>query len=199
MPYKDKARTKIESDKYYKKNKYKILIAKKLYYQKNKIEIAAYNKIYRKDNKEKLKIYKKEYDKSYDLIYRERRNKLANLRCKNDIDYKIKRNIRTRIYSVLKGKKKSKSTAELLGMSIKDFKIWIEGQFTERMSWDNYGKWHIDHVYPCSLFNLEQPYEQKICFNWFNLQPLWARENLIKSNKLYIDAEKESYITGNSI
>ena len=54
------------------------------------------------------------------------------------------------------------------------------------MSWSNYGihGWHIDHVIPCSKFNLKNLDEQNKCFNYQNLQPLWAEENIKKSNKL---------------
>ena len=51
------------------------------------------------------------------------------------------------------------------------------------MNWDNYGQWHIDHIRPCASFNLLDPIEQKICFHYTNLQPLWAEDNLKKSNK----------------
>jgi len=63
-------------------------------------------------------------------------------------------------------------------------KKWLTFLFTENMSWDNYGKWHIDHVKPCNSFNLAEESEQKICFNWKNLQPLWAKDNLEKGGKI---------------
>lgn len=54
------------------------------------------------------------------------------------------------------------------------------------MSWANYGYygWHVDHIIPCSVFDLSEPEQQKICFNYKNLQPLWAIENMKKSCKL---------------
>ena len=54
------------------------------------------------------------------------------------------------------------------------------------MSWENYGihGWHIDHIIPCDFFNLQDPVEQYMCFRWQNLQPLWAKDNLKKSNKI---------------
>lgn len=53
------------------------------------------------------------------------------------------------------------------------------------MSWDNHGKfWHIDHITPCKSFDLTDPIQQKICFNYMNLQPLWNYENLQKNIKL---------------
>ena len=51
------------------------------------------------------------------------------------------------------------------------------------MTWKNYGEWHIDHIKPCSKFNLTDEEEQKKCFNYKNLQPLWASENTSKGAK----------------
>jgi hypothetical protein len=51
------------------------------------------------------------------------------------------------------------------------------------MNWQNYGQWHIDHIRPCASFDLKDPIEQAKCFNYTNLQPLWAKENLSKGAK----------------
>ena len=60
--------------------------------------------------------------------------------------------------------------------------------------WNNYGEWHLDHVKPCSSYNLTNETEIKECFNWKNYQPLWKKDNMSKSNKIninYIEQHKE--------
>ena len=95
-------------------------------------------------------------------------------------------NLRRRVSLALNGLNKSKSTIELLGCTIDEFKIYISNKFDSQMSWDNYGiyGWHIDHIIPCSSFDLTDPKQQKICFHYTNLQPLWAIDNLKKGNKI---------------
>ena len=73
---------------------------------------------------------------------------------------------------------------ELLDCSISELKLYIESQFQSGMTWDNYGAWHLDHVIPCDAYDLSDPEQQKLCFHYTNLQPLWAEENLMKHNKL---------------
>lgn len=51
------------------------------------------------------------------------------------------------------------------------------------MSWENYGKWHVDHIRPCASFNLADEEEQRVCFHYTNLQPLWGHDNCSKNNK----------------
>lgn len=104
------------------------------------------------------------------------------------------RHIAFRVYSTTKHriwhgvhtrKTKPSKVSNLLGCS-KEFLIgWLEQQFQPGMSWDNYGRygWHIDHKRPLSSFDLTDPTQQKICFHYTNLQPLWWRDNLSKRNK----------------
>lgn len=103
---------------------------------------------------------------------------------KTDCNFAIKENLRNRIYYAIKDAQKSKHTLELLGCSIEYLKDYLEKQFEPGMSWDNYGEWHIDHIIPCSYFDLTDPIQQQICFNFRNLQPLWAKDNNQKKNKL---------------
>ncbi len=135
----------------------------------NKIRIKIYQRKYRKSNKKILNHKKK-------LYLREKRI--------NDVAYKIKKNIQRRIVLALKGESKSKNTIELLGCSINYFKKHIEKKFTLGMNWKNYGYgWHLDHIIPCCKFDLSKKEDQLKCFNYKNVQPLWALENINKSGK----------------
>lgn len=89
---------------------------------------------------------------------------------------KLIRNLRNRINSSLMGLEKSKPTKELLGCTIDFLKEYLEFKFTKGMTWGNRGihGWHIDHIRPCTSFDLSDPEQQKLCFNYTNLQPLWA-------------------------
>ena len=106
------------------------------------------------------------------------------LRRKIDINFKIRCNLGTRIWDSLKHNYKSASTLKLIGCPIGFLKKHLESQFKLGMSWNNYGKWHIDHIIPCASFDLSKSEEQQKCFNWTNLQPLWAEDNLSKSDKI---------------
>jgi hypothetical protein len=83
------------------------------------------------------------------------------------------------------GGHKSKSTIALLGMDLSEFRVYIQGQFRDGMTWENYGPvWHLDHVRPCAKFNLTDPGQQCICFKWDNIQPLLVKENLQKGDRV---------------
>lgn len=92
--------------------------------------------------------------------------------------------MRNRIYYALKNNTKTLSTIELLGVnSIEELWQYLEKKFTEGMTRKNYGKWHIDHIRPCSSFDFSDPNQQKECFHYTNLQPLWAKDNFKKGNR----------------
>jgi len=97
--------------------------------------------------------------------------------------FKIADNLRRRVNSALHGKSKSSSTEKLLGCSIRELLNYLQKKFTSDMSMENYGKvWEIDHIIPCSKFDLSKTNEQKICFHFTNLQPLPIIENRKKSS-----------------
>lgn len=129
-------------------------------------------KNYYDNNKETANRYKAPYER---------------MRSMTDYDFKLLKTLRCRLYHALLHQKTNKktSTVELLGCTIKFAREYLEAKFKPDMSWENHGDWHIDHIKPCSSFDLKSEIEQKMCFHYTNLQPLWAKENLSKSNKEY--------------
>lgn len=97
-----------------------------------------------------------------------------------NINLRLSIRLRSRLYDAFKGIRKSTHTMELLGCSIKELKQHLESQFQLGMTWDNYGKWHLDHIRPLASFDLAQPSQQRLACHWTNLQPLWAIDNLRK-------------------
>ena len=105
---------------------------------------------------------------------------------KKDPEFKLMKTLRSRLGSAIKNQNATKSdnTMKLIGCSISFLKGYLEARFTEGMTWENHGKWHIDHIKPCSSFNLLDEKEQQECFHYKNLQPLWADDNLSKGDKI---------------
>lgn len=139
---------------------------------------------WKKANKEKTRRYRKSYEKKNRAKINIYRNSRHEYRYQHDPEYRIRKNLRTRVSRALKGINKSAKTVELLGCSIPELQEHLEKQFKPGMEWSNYGKWHVDHIMPCAFFDLTNPAEQKKCFHYTNLQPLWAAENLKKHASL---------------
>ena len=156
------------------KEKHKELTKK--WFENNQEKHKANQKKYNENNKERFTEWRKDwYDKNRDTINEKNREKR-----KNDPVFKITTNLRNRVCKTIQKGYKSAKTLELLGCSREELMAHIESQFTEGMSWDKYGTFHIDHIKPCSAFNLLDPEEQRKCFHYTNLQPLWAIDNLKK-------------------
>ena len=136
-------------------------------------------KEWREENREKMNVRKREYRKlphrrEYDKEYKKSPQQV------------IRSRLSTRIYLALKklNMKKCESLSNIIGCTLKELKIHMERQFKSGMSWKNQAEWHIDHIIPCSAFDLTDPEQQKQCFHFTNLRPLWAEENLKKHKKL---------------
>lgn len=120
------------------------------------------------------------YGKFMDSVVRYQRKKF-----KTDPSYRIKCCLYSRLYHIISKQNtvKAQSTLKLLGCEIETLREHLEKGFKSGMTWNNHGEWHIDHIKPCSSFDLTKLKEQQKCFHFTNLQPLWARENQIKGNK----------------
>lgn len=153
------------------------------YYVNHKVERNAKNKEYRETSEyDKLsrEKYRKEYQESGRSTANHRRRR------REDLDFRFLTQLRSRVNSALKGSVKNHKTKTLLSCTIAHLKQHLESQFTEGMTWENYGRggWHVDHIVPCSYFDLSIEENQFICFHYLNLQPLWWRDNLTKSGKV---------------
>ena len=145
---------------------------------------ATYQRQYRKDNPESVKEYNKlwgERNPDYGKKYARARQK--RLYGKDEI-YTLKILLRTRLTKVLNRERvpKTTDTRTMLGCGYRDLKEHLEKQFTDGMSWENQGDWHIDHIVPLSSANNKEELYQ--LFHYKNLQPLWAKDNLSKGKKL---------------
>jgi len=144
-------------------------ICNKNYRVKNKEKIQKWQAEYRKENKEYFSSYSKQYHKK---------------RLKTDPKYKMAHLLRIRVSDALMAKRwnKNNSLKKYLGCSLKDFISHIESMFSFGMTWENHGKWHVDHIVPLSsAATAEDLYA--LC-HYTNLQPLWALDNIRKGSSL---------------
>lgn len=146
---------------------------------------AEQQKDWRSRNKERNSINVRNGVKAhYDRFKKENGYSLGKFYERDNIILKISKRLRSRFNQAFKRNSKVGSAVKDLGCSIEDFKNYLESKFQEGMTWDNYGQWHIDHVKPLSSFNLMDIEEVIKACHYTNLQPLWAKDNLSKSNKI---------------
>lgn len=180
-----------KQNKRYNENKEIINKERRQYYHDNKAEITEkrrkcaesinkkarerYPKI-REKNKEKCRKYGKSNRKKLTIKEMKRYHSNPN--------FKLKKILRSRLYDALNGNIKNGSAVEDLGCSIEFLIKYIETKFTESMTWDNYGEWHIDHIKPLASFDLTDRKQLLEACHYTNLQPLWAKDNLSKGAKI---------------
>lgn len=167
------------------------------YYREHVQEYKDRKKQWRSDHPEREAATRREYiQQNRDAVNEYHRNWKA-ARSKTDPQYKLKLNISRRIryelHTLNKGRKISR-TVEYIGCSIEDLKTHIEEQFAPQMTWENYGSvWHIDHRIPCAAWDLTNETESRYCWNYRNLQPMFAIENMQKKDR-YELANKKAYM-----
>ena len=147
---------------FYLKNADKVRKQKAEHYLKNADKLRKRNAEYRRKNPDKARKQKAEYDKKPEV--------------------KIVHAQRARLKRIVKST--SVSRHEMTGCTPMQLRKHIESQFVKGMTWKNQGRWHIDHIMPCSAFDLTKPEQVKVCFNWQNLRPIWAKKNLRKGKKI---------------
>jgi len=135
---------------------------------------VALNGAYQRRNRDKIQAYRKNKRQKYPA-------------------FAIRANLASRLAMAIRNAvgNKSAGTMELVGCSIEHLMGYLEHKFTPGMTWDNYGLgqecWHCDHIRPCAAFDLTKPEQQRACFHFTNLQPLWQPDNFRKGAKL-VDA-----------
>jgi hypothetical protein len=195
IEYRNKNREKVnQSAKNWRNNNpedYKKTIEK--YLEKNpNMTATERTKIYRQDinyrEKEKKRLkdnYKNNVEtlreKNKKLI-RKKNNEWKNNKRKTDGFYRMKINLRHRLRNYLFEESKSKRTYDIVGLDKLEFKSYVESKFTEGMTWENYGKWHLDHIIP--LCQAKDNNDALLLNHYTNLQPLWAEDNLRKNRKI---------------
>lgn len=133
------------------------------YREANRKNAKAYNKNYYQRHKERIHAQRLEYVWSNPQAL-------------------IARRLRRRMGSVIDGMCKVATSMELLGCSREHVREHLESLFQPGMKWGDRHVWEIDHILPCAAFDLEDPWQQRKCFHWTNLQPLWAADNTAKSD-----------------
>jgi len=175
----------------YKENKEYILKWAKEYNQSNKSKRKTYNQENRERDKEYLKIYNEENNhlirpkrKIYNKVNKDKIYQYFKNRLNNEPVFKLRYCLHWRMISAIKSKKGKRSSdiINLTGCSIEECRQHIERQFLPEMNWGNWGPvWELDHILPCASFNLTNDEEQRKCFHFSNLQPLFKTTEIAKS------------------
>jgi hypothetical protein len=148
-------------------------------YSKIKVKEAGYKHQRKWNEKNRSDGYFKQYAQNgYWNNYQKRRRV-------DDPFYSLYINLRSRISNLLTGKTKSKRTQQIIGLSLDEFKHYIENKWIDNMNWGNYGygegKWVIDHIQPIASAQTEEDIYK--LNHYTNLQPMWWYDNLVKGGK----------------
>lgn len=192
----------------YIKTKDKVLAYQKRYREENPDKILERQKRYRESDPAKLKAakqrdyrenwtdrrrkadewkknnpeWRKKWESKNKDSMREWHRNYSRKRRLDDPAYRAAASMRSRVWALLK--KIGQERIISIGLERDKLKEWLEQRFKPGMTWENYGPvWHVDHIVPCSAFDLAKPEELRKCFHYHNMQPLWAKENIVKSGK----------------
>lgn len=158
--------------------------SRRKYLDSNRVKISeSLTKYYNENRKSILEYRKKWYLENKDKAISSQR--LRYQRVKDDPDFKLTKSLRQMLRRIilLTGQTKKSKTYDILGYNSKDLKRHLESLFTDGMSWDNYGEWHIDHIVPVSWWLKNDVTDPAMINSLINLQPLWAKDNMLKSDK----------------
>jgi hypothetical protein len=124
------------------------------------------------------------YEAANKGIIKERKRKYVKNRRLANINFRVASNLRSRISMAVMNNFKHSTLSEYLGCSISELKIYLESKFKPNMTWENYGEWEIDHIYPLAKADLtDRETFMRVCHH-SNLQPLWKSENRSKKDRI---------------
>jgi len=151
-------------------------------------DLERLRKYQAKSRKKRKPLLKKWKEENREKINSYKRNRYA-----DDSLFRLSENIRSRVSKAFKVKSytKNSQTHNYLGKSYSEVKSYIENLFDGKMTWENYGDWHVDHIIP--LASAENEDELIALAHYKNLQPLWGNENASKNDD-YDPKEKEEYL-----
>jgi len=196
-----KSCTKAAMRTWHAKNREAVSSNHRKYYNRNRAEILArqrsrqkaireYNRDYYQRNRDKELVRQRGYYESHkEEISRKKRSdhsrqvgrKWRQKQSESNPQYRIARNLRTRLYMAIRNGTKQGSAVRDLGCSLSGFMAYMHDKFEPEMTWENYGsEWHIDHIRPLSSFDLTDREQIKQACHYTNLQPLWKSANLRK-------------------
>ena len=181
LDHKCKLCCKNKNKKWAEKNNERVKENCKKWREENREYVNAKMREWKKENPDK--VYK--VNKKYTDSNREKIKEDLKKRKQSDLLFRFSTNVRANIKNSFKRGtnqfRKDARTETILGCTIEEFRVHIENQFKEGMTFENYGEWHLDHIKPISLATTKE--EVKDLCHYKNYQPLWAKENLLKSNK----------------
>jgi hypothetical protein len=182
----NKEKFNLYAKKWNQKNKEKINEKRRKNRANNLSNINEKEKLYRLINKEKINKKSREWAKNNREKVNKRSREYEAKRMNEDLLFKFKKRVRDNISKSFKRGinqyQKNAKTETILGCTINEFRIYIESQFKKGMTFENIGQWHLDHIIPLASATNEEDII-KLC-HYTNYQPLWAKDNLIKSDKI---------------
>lgn len=157
----------------------------------HKEQITTYRRVYREAHKEEAATYRATHERAVkDRIWRQRnREYLTEYRRQHlraNPQLRLKETLACAIATSLRGRKAGRHWETLVGYTLAVLMCHLELLFQPGMTWENYGKWHVDHIRPISSFRYTSPDDPDFrkCWALSNLQPLWAHDNLSKGTKV---------------
>ena len=176
----NRERLNVQGAAYHAKNRERMTAAMKRWYSEHREKKLAYEKQrYPSVRKHKLEYqsdYRKKHPEAFMMWWRKSYYENPNFR--------LAHNLRSRLWGTVRKNRASSSALKLIGCSLDELRAHLESGFSRGMTWDNYGRWHIDHIVPIASFDLSNDEQLERAFNFTNLQPLWAKDNQMKGARL---------------